>query len=46
MKATADIAQIELFEETLDRGGWVVRSKRIAVKDTAGEQEEFDSYEE
>lgn len=46
MKATADVAQIELFEETLDRGGWVVRSKRIAVKDTAGEQEEFDSYEE
>lgn len=42
MEATADVAQIELTEETVDTGGWVVRSKRIAVKDTAGEQEDFD----
>lgn len=42
MSATADVAQIELTEETVDTGGWVVRSKRIAVKDTAGEQEDFD----
>lgn len=48
MQATEDIAKIELIEEILDRGGWVVRRKRIAVKDTAGEVDEgdFDTYDE
>lgn len=42
MDATADVNQIELWEEYIDRFGIEVDSTRIALKDTSGEYEPQD----
>lgn len=42
MEATADVNQIELWEECIDRFGIEEDSTRIALKDTSGEYEPQD----